>query len=328
MIYPWQTQQWKQFVQQREQNRLPHALLLFGDAGIGKAQFARDMAASLLCQSPNDTGMACGHCSACKLLVAQTHPDLRILRPEPPKDSTSKKPLLLIRIKAIRELCTRMAMTSQFEQGYRIAILENADGMNIEAANALLKTLEEPGQNVLLILTSSHPYRLPVTIRSRCQGQRFPRPPREQVLSWLQANQVSQAELKLELAHGAPLLALEQLSDDNDARGLLSAALLAGMKQQGLAHASALANLPSHQGLSWMLDWISDLVRLKQLNMDAVRLVNQDHHAALKAYAGEADLRRLYGLYDLVCSYIRAESIPLNGELLWENLLLSWQGLK
>lgn len=326
MLYPWQSQQWQQFVQQREQNRLPHAMLLFGDAGIGKAQFARSMAASLLCKSPGANGIACGKCSACQLLAAETHPDLRVLRPEPPKTSASKKPLLLIRIDAIRELCKSLAMTGQFADGYRIAILENADGMNIEAGNALLKTLEEPGRNVLLILTSSHPYRLPVTIRSRCQGLRFPRPPREQCLSWLQAHKVEQAELKLELAHGAPLQAVEQ--DSTNARGLLSAALLAGMKQQGLAQAASLAALPNHQGLSTMLDWISDLVRLKQVSTSDVRLVNQDYQAALKAYAAEADLGRLYTLYDLVCSYIRTESIPLNAELLWENLLLSWQGLK
>ena len=265
-------------------------------------------------------------CSACHLLAAETHPDLRVLRPEPPKTSTSKKPLLLIRIDAIRELCKSLAMTGQFADGYRIAILENADGMNIEAGNALLKTLEEPGTNVLLILTSSHPYRLPVTIRSRCQGLRFPRPAREQSLAWLQAQKVAQAELMLELAHGAPLLAVAQ--DSDDARGLLSTALLAGMKQQGLAQAASLAALPNHQGLSAMLDWISDLVRLKQVTPGDVRLVNQDHHAALKAYATEADLNRLFALYDLVCSYIRTESIPLNAELLWENLLLSWQGLK
>ena len=243
-----------------------------------------------------------------------------------PKSSTSKKPLLLIRIDAVRELCKSLAMTGQFADGYRIAIIENADGMNIEAGNALLKTLEEPGSNVLLILTSSHPYRLPVTIRSRCQGLRFPRPARKQSLAWLQAQKVAQPELMLELAHGAPLLAVEQ--DSTDARGLLSAALLAGMKQQGLAQAASLAALPNHQGLSVMLDWISDLVRLKQVTTGDARLVNHDHQAALKAYAAEADLARLYTLYDLVCSYIRTESIPLNAELLWENLLLSWQGLK
>jgi DNA polymerase-3 subunit delta' len=251
-----------------------------------------------------------------------------VLRPEAAKKSTSKKPLLMIRIDTIRALCARMAMTSQFEGGYRIAVLENADRMNIEAANALLKTLEEPGGNSLLILTSSHPSRLPVTVVSRCQGLRFPRPDSSSVLPWLEAQGLAQAGLKLRLAHGAPLLALAQDADFAEARQQLSEALLANMKQAALSHATRLASLPNHQVLSWMLDWVSDLVRLRQVSASEARLVNEDQRKALQAYAAQLNNQRLFELYDQITGYIRAESIALNAELLWENLLLSWQGLK
>jgi len=328
MIYPWQNTQWQQLMQQRAQHRLPHAVLLYGDAGLGKAEFALELAASLLCRAIAGNGQACGVCSACQLLKAQTHPDLVLLRPEAAKNSTSKKPVLMIRIDAVRALCARMAMTSQFEGGYRVAILENAEQMNIEAANALLKTLEEPGANSLLILTSSHPSRLPVTVVSRCQGLRFPRPDSQQALPWLQAQGLSQAELRLRLAHGAPLLAMALDADNAEARKQLCEALLANMKQASLSHAARLANLPNQRLLSWMLDWVSDLVRLRQLGADDARLVNEDHRQALQAYARKLNNQRLFELYDQITAYIRAESIALNAELLWESLLLSWQGLK
>lgn len=328
MIYPWQKLQWQQLLRQREQDRLPHAILLYGDTGIGKAEFARALAAALLCREPAASGEACGSCSACILLAAQTHPDLVQLRPEAAKKSTSKKPVLMIRIATIRELCSRMAMTSQFAGGYRIVIVEDADSMNVEAANALLKTLEEPGSKSLLLLTSSHPSRLPVTVVSRCQGLRFPRPESAAALAWLSAQGLSQPALKLQLAHGAPLLALQQDGEIGEARKQFSAALLANMQSGALKHANTLANLPKQQSLRWMLDWVSDLVRLHQLSAAEPRLVNEDHRRALQAYARQVNSQRLFALYDQVTGYIRAGSIALNAELLWESLLLSWQGLK
>jgi len=315
-------------MQQREQNRLPHAVLLHGDNGLGKAEFAHALAASLLCRENDEGGRACGVCSACQLLAVDSHPDLMVFRPEAAKNSTSKKPMLMIRIDTIRALCARMAMTSQYEGGYRIVILENADQMNAEAANALLKTLEEPGQSSLLILTSSRPSRLPVTVVSRCQNLRFPRPDTHMALQWLETQGLANAASKLRLAHGAPLLAMAQNDELAEARQQLNEALLANMKRVVLSHASVLASLPNHQPLSWMLDWVSDLVRLKQLSANNASLVNEEHRAVLQKYASQVNTRRLFGLYDQITDYLRADSIALNAELLWENLLLSWQGLK
>ncbi len=328
MTYPWQKSQWQQLMQQREQDRLPHAVLLHGDTGLGKAEFAHALAASLLCRDNDLHGQACGVCSACQLLAVDTHPDLMVLRPEAAKKSTSKKPMLMIRIDTIRALCARMAMTSQYDGGYRIVILENADQMNAEAANALLKTLEEPGESSLLILTSSRPSRLPVTVISRCQNLRFPRPDTGLALEWLESQGLPNAALKLRLAHGAPLLAMAQNDELAAARQQLNEALLANMKRVVLNHASALASLPNYQPLGWMLDWVSDLVRLKQLSADQVSLVNEEHRAALQKYASQVNTQRLFRLYDQITEYLRADAIALNAELLWENLLLSWQGLK
>ena len=110
--------------------------------------------------------MACGNCESCKLINAGTHPDLRLLKPTPPATSTSKNPVLSIKIDALRDMYRVLSETSQFG-GYRIAVIEDADKMPVQAANSLLKTLEEPGKDTLLLLVSSHPHHLPVTIRSR-----------------------------------------------------------------------------------------------------------------------------------------------------------------
>ncbi len=334
MIYPWQEKQWQQVKHQRQQNHLPHALLLRGAAGTGKAEFAQALASSLLCQQLTAEAQACGVCRSCRLIAAGTHPDLIVLRPEPPKDSTSKKPMLMIRIEPIRALLSRMAMTSQFEDGYRVVVLENAERMTMEAANALLKTLEEPGRNSMLILTSSHPSRLPVTVVSRCQSLQFPQPSRAQALAWLcsmpggaaAGESQAQTELRLDLVHGAPLLA--QNAEQDQARQQFTTAMLAGMQQSALKHAAKLAALPHRQCLDWMLDWVADIARLQQLRTEQARLVNHDQRAALIRYAEQASAKRVYELYDQIAIYIRAEPIALNAELLWESLLLSWQGLK
>ena len=172
MIYPWQDRQWQQLMRQRQQQRLAHALLFQGPAGIGKKQCARTLAQALLCQQPDASGFACGRCEACHLVNAGTHPDYRVLEPTPPATSTSTNPVLTIKIDALRDLYRALSETSQFG-GYRVAVIQDADKMPTQAANSLLKTLEEPGSDTLMVLVSSHPQRLPVTIRSRCQAIRF-----------------------------------------------------------------------------------------------------------------------------------------------------------
>lgn len=325
-IYSWQKEQWSHLQRMQQTQRLPHALLFYGTEGTGKTVFARSLAGALLCQQPVEGGMACGECSRCHLVAAGTHPDLSILLPSPPKNNKSKKPALNIRIDDIRELCSKLASTSQME-GYRVAVIEKADRLVIQAANALLKTLEEPGAATLIILVTSNPHRLPVTIRSRCQSIRFTSPGKAEALAWLDGQGIKKAEVVLNLAHGAPLVAARYEDEHLQNRELLSKALLAAIRgESSLAYAQKLTHLPKDRGLAWLLDWTGDLVRLKRCEQGSV-IINEDFRESLQKLAKKADIKRIFAYYDLICDYIRQDGIALNPQLLWENLLISWDKL-
>ena len=313
-------------MQQRQQNRLAHALLFQGPNGTGKKQCACELAKSLLCSQPDASGLACGHCDACNLVSAGTHPDLRQLKPTPPASSTSANPVLTIKIDALRDMYRALSETSQFG-GYRVAVIEDADRMPTQAANSLLKTLEEPGSNTLLVLVSSHPHHLPVTIRSRCQSIRFQVPETRVALDWLAANGITQAQTALKLAHGAPLLARDYAEAHAGEREFLVKALNAGSSgEASIRYAQKLAQMPREYLLAWLFDWVGDLGRLLTIGSDA-ELVNEDQRKALEARARQADKVRVFGLQDQICELMKAEGIALNLQLLWENLLISWDNV-
>ena len=166
------------------------------------AQFAQRFVRGLLCEQPVG-GDACGHCRRCLLLAAGTHPDLVELTFGLRKDGTPRSEIV---VDQIRELSARLAMSSQFG-GWQIACIDPADALNPAAANALLKTLEEPAARTLLILLADAPWRLPQTIRSRCQRIEFHLPSAAQALAWLQTAGVPDAALALAAAGGNPGLA-------------------------------------------------------------------------------------------------------------------------
>jgi DNA polymerase-3 subunit delta' len=216
--------------------------------------------------------------------------------------------------------------TSQFG-GYRVALIEDADKMPVNAANSLLKTLEEPGQNTLLMLVSSHPHRLPITIRSRCQSVRFPVPAESDAMAWLQQEKVANAETALKLAHGAPLLARAYSEEQEEHRTTLLQALSAGIKgEPSFLYAQKLAQLPKEPLLRWLQDWASDIGRLLALG-EAADLVNEDQRKLLETRAKSVDNRKLYQFMDEISRLQRAEGIALNQQLLWENLLISWDNV-
>jgi DNA polymerase III subunit delta' len=155
-----------------ERGRVSHAYLFFGLSGVGKRTTAEIFARALNCrEAPLD---ACGRCVSCLKMARENHPDILILKPEGQ----------FIRIQEIRALQNQMRF-KPFEGGKRVFILVDAERMNSAAANALLKTLEEPAPSNILILVSSRPHQLPLTILSRCQPLRFSPLSREQIASCL-----------------------------------------------------------------------------------------------------------------------------------------------
>lgn len=202
MIFSWHQALWQQLIHWQKENRLPHALLFNGPPGLGKRQLAQVYTQRVLCKEPPAETISCGHCHSCQLMLAQSHPDFCLVQPE--QDGHA------IKIDQIRELGEFIQKTSH-QGGYRVVLIEPATAMNIYAANALLKILEEPTPHTLIILINDQKALLPVTIVSRCQSIRFFVPSREEALTWL----VSQGSESVEFwepilaaTQGAPLLAL------------------------------------------------------------------------------------------------------------------------
>ncbi len=199
---PWMDVPWQRFGASVSSQRLPHALLVAGPEGIGKRALATRMAASLVCEQAS-AEPACDECRSCQLFAAGSHPDFLLLEPEAGGSG-------ILKIEGIRDLTAFSQLTSQY-QGYRVAVVAPAEAMNRNAANALLKTLEEPPADMVLILVSDAPAQLPATIRSRCQHYRLGIPDQASALEWLKGQGVDsgQAETLLLIAGGAPLRALQ-----------------------------------------------------------------------------------------------------------------------
>ena len=203
VMLPWQTAQWNSLAQRAERGSLPHALLLAGAEGLGKRAFAEAFVRARLCANPNN-GHACGNCKACALLQAGTHPDRMLVTFELNSEGKPRKEIV---VEQIRLLSARLAMASQLG-GWQIAVIDPADAMNPAAANALLKTLEEPTASSLIVLIADQPWRLPATIRSRCQRIDFSAPAREEAEAWLRAQGVHDPQYALDAAGGNPGRAL------------------------------------------------------------------------------------------------------------------------
>ena len=147
-ILPWHTVEFERIL--AETTSLPHAILIQGRHGIGKAAFAHTLAQALLCESPEPSGAACGRCAACHWLDAGTHPDYRQIEPESFAEADAeeqggdkKKASLQIVIDQIRVLPEFIGISSH-RGGPKVVLIHPAEALNINAANALLKSLEEP----------------------------------------------------------------------------------------------------------------------------------------------------------------------------------------
>lgn len=155
-------------------DRIAHAYLFHGLEGIGKRTVALSFAMAVLCASPSEDGDACGRCPSCLKISHGNHPDVVTVEPDG----------AFIKMQAVRDMMNAMAFRP-LEGGKRIFVLVDADRMNPTAANALLKTLEEPSPSNILILVTSRPHQLPMTILSRCQNLRFSPLSQEEVSRFL-----------------------------------------------------------------------------------------------------------------------------------------------
>ena len=295
--------------------RLPHSLLLLSAPGLGAEQLANWITALALCES---TGQRpCGACASCQLLRSDSHPDSHIVRIE--EDAQQ------IKVDQVRGLIESLALKS-YRGGYKVGVIEGAELLNANGANAFLKTLEEPTANTVLVLIARPTHRLPATIASRCLRLSLSPPPSTAAIAWLEAHAGASVPRSwgaaLALAGGAPLLALEL-----DAAGVavLDAEMQGALRQlaAGSVDVTLLAErwIQSDPGLrlAWLENWITRRVHesigggTSHQSAEPVRLP-----AALL----KPKIRALFELLDAARELRRLTSTGLNQQLALEALLL------
>lgn len=299
-------------------DRLGHAPLLHGPAGIGKSALAQWLVARILCQA-SAPERPCGVCRSCLLLQAGTHPDLFL--GAVPEGKTQ------ITVDVIRDLCSGLQLTPSIGQ-HRVGLIEPAERMNTNAANALLKTLEEPSPKSWLVLVSDRPDLLPATVRSRCQKLALRPPARDEALRWLQDEckgaERGKLELALELSGDAPLKARDLVQGDGLSAGLAVRQVLLDLAAGRSVSASVAEEWATRPEQSW--NWIAHWIRHwlgSQMGLPAAAgdedLPDMGAGRARTADLARAWQRALLGR-TLADSAIRAD-------LLFGKWLLEWQAI-
>ncbi|RKP52580.1 DNA polymerase III subunit delta' [Trinickia fusca] len=344
MIYPWQLEDWDRL--QRLRPQWPHALLLYGQAGIGKLRFAQHLAQGLLCESPAANGEPCGACAACNWFSQGNHPDYRALLPEAlagevgqagatddkekadkadgeesKKTRTPSKEIKIEQVRALLDFCG----VGAHRGGARVVLVYPAEALNAASANALLKTLEEPPAGVVFLLVSARVDRLLPTIVSRCRQWPMPTPSPDGARTWLAEQGVGDAAGLLAEAGGAPLAALALAADENrPLRDFLLKQLAAGADCDAFACGEALQKLPVPVVLGWLQRWLYDLLaertaqRPRYFPAAARELVRCAEHIDANAFAR----------YMQTVTRERAvENHPLNARLVFEALFIGYRDL-
>jgi DNA polymerase-3 subunit delta' len=335
MIYPWQNEIWRRLISTKA--TLPGALLLQGRDGIGKFHLAHTLAQALLCESPLESGEPCEHCGACNWFKIGGHPDFRLLEPdaqsattestdetaepEPTKKTADKKASQFITVAQIRELADFVNLTTH-RNGLRIILVHPAEAMNVHAANALLKTLEEPPPGTLFILVSHQPQRLLPTVRSRCQKINAPLPGRTEALQWLRGQEVAEAEACLAQSGDAPLAALQLSAEDYQ---LKRSQILEQLGAPDRFDPLALAEQGDKMELAWILNWMQQWVYdLASIGMAGQGRYQPESSAEMNRLAKTVSLIELFRFQQELLTAQRALHHPLNNRLVLEQLFFSY----
>ena len=329
-MLPWQLATAQAALAQR--STWPHALLVHGPRGIGKHALALNFAQALLCEAPRADGLACGECASCRYAMAGQHPDLmrlELLMSDPADGALIE--VDTITIDRIRALTDFVQLTSH-RQRAKVAIIAPADRMNVAAANALLKTLEEPPPGTYLILVTEQPQRVPPTILSRCRKLAAPLASPEEGRAWLAAQGVASPELVLAQTGGAPLAALfcadpvvqserrawiASLSRPAELSApVLAARIEAGGRDERKARLA--------RAVDWLIAWSADLARV---NAGGSPRQNPDAADALERLAQRVAPVLLFRYHRLLLGQRALLAHPLQPRLVAEALLIDYKAL-
>ena len=327
--FPWQDDHWRRLDRLRINNQLAHAYLISGSAGLGLSFFAEKFAHLLLCAQP-EAGRACDRCKQCSLSGKNQHPDLLQVRPE----GTSRA----VKVEQIREASDFISMTSH-AGGPKIVVIEQSHQMNASAANALLKTLEEPNPDSYLLLVTESVTSMMATIKSRCQRLQFEVPRFEESLEWLQGQLLdSEDEVKLlVVADNQPLKALELASSDAyevQQRFIVDVCdLLTGHSSIRQCVTKA-AKLGEHAAIGYLLNLSTLLVKSAVTGATATTLEDPPVSRLIRAIDQAEQSRKVQteGLLSFYQSALNgrlqlASSTNPNPQLIMESLLLQWARL-
>ncbi len=341
MIAPWLEHYWQNCLQALRQDRLSHALLISGCVGLGKLNFAQHFAQRILCVGEGDD--ACGQCQSCHWFRGGSHPDYTVITTEEDKKQ--------IGVGQIRELTEALTKTSYGR--YQVVIIHPSEAMNRAAANALLKTLEEPNGQVILLLVCDHPAGLLPTIRSRCQEFRVQQPPEPVALSWLTAELAALPEQTeprskstkpgtalptqhkppnpqtlLAMADGLPMRAL-RLAESGDWQQqdtIVSEFIHVLNGQMGALKAAEIWSKQSPKKvLTVLATLVQDLIRL-MTGFNDQQIQHRHRAAELHKLLQRTELSRLWGFWEeiLVVKRRAMTNANPNAQLLFESLLLSY----
>jgi DNA polymerase-3 subunit delta' len=310
---PWLADAQKRMLLAKAAGRLPQSLLILSQPGLGAEWLAAWICALGLCESKNLA--PCGVCGSCVLLRADNHPDFH--RVQLLDDAQQ------IKVDQIRELIEVLSLSS-YRGGRKTAVVESAECLNANGANAFLKTLEEPTGDALLILVAKPSHRLPATIASRCVRVQLRPPARATALAWLAAREPAGANWNaaLELAAGAPLMALEYPATDIER---LERDMLDGLKRldAGSIDVTVLAEAWVRSDMNLRLMWLENWVtRRVQAHSGGAISPQTAEPIRLPAALLKAKIRAQFELLDAARELRRLASTGLNQQLALEALLL------
>lgn len=322
---------------QSRRARLPHALLMIGQRGLGKLHLAQAFAMGLLCEQPREDGLACGKCLACNWFEQGNHPDFRLLQPQALIEDAEaevgkKKASQQITIDQVRGL-DEFLNVGTHRAGLKIVLISPADAMNRNTANALLKSLEEPSANTLFLMVSDEPLRLLPTIRSRCQVIPVAVPSIPIAERALAAEGVENPGRWLAMAGGSPYLAIELANSGNGGwLDLLTRRLATGADVDPIAFAGdldkAIKDSKGQLALKFVVEtmqkWLVDLM-LASNGLPVRYFLPQQ--AIISGLADMIPSIRIVQAYRLMLTRRREAEQPLNARLFLEGLLMDYRRL-
>lgn len=352
-MYPWQAELWQRWMELRR--RSPHAILLKGPPGIGKLDFSMHIARSLLCNNSRHDGSACQECASCHWFEQGTHPDFSLLLPSAlsaeiqeasetrvapsvknwtrgvadealeEQQKKGKKPGKEISVQQIRSI-SGLATLSSHQGGQRVVLIYPAESMNLNAANALLKTLEEPPGRMMMILVSHRAQQLLPTIVSRCLTLVAATPEPEVSASWLRQQAYENPGAILARAGFSPLLAVRLAERDAGAEEyrIFLQEIRQPCRLDVFSLAEKLQRIEPVHVIHWLQQWCYDLGSAKLTGEVRYHTDIKEHLINLSSKVGMFDLLTFQGR--LITA--RREALhPLNPKLLFESILMSYRGM-